>query len=74
MEILKFFKTLSKPSSSNNRNNNKSIDHREERKRKSTRLWLLDRYNGLGRGNGAILGGRQLGGFSLTGEYSKGKR
>lgn len=73
MEILKFFKTLSKPSSSNNRNNNKSIDHREERKRKS-RLWLLDRYNGLGRGNGAILGGRQLGGFSLTGEYSKGKR
>lgn len=71
MEILKFFKTLSKPSSSNNRNNNKSIDHREEGKRRSTRL---DRYNGLGRGNGAILGGRQLGGFSLTGEYSKGKR
>lgn len=73
MEILKFFKTLSKPSSSNNRNNNKSIDHREEGKRRS-RLWLLDRYNGLGRGNGAILGGRQLGGFSLTDEYSKGKR
>lgn len=38
--------------------------------------WLasrLDRYNGR-RGNGGILRGRQLGGFSLTGEYSKGKR
>lgn len=48
---------------------------RKEERGESTR-WLasrLDRYNGR-RGNGGILRGRQLGGFSLTGEYSKGKR